>query len=646
MNRMSVRGRLGLLVALLCAVTLAVGLAGMRATDQAIDGFKAVNDNRVIPLRDLKVIADMYAVNIVDTSHKTRNGNLSWEEGLKSVQDARSVIAKTWAAYKARPLHADERKLVAEIEPMLAATDAEVERLQALIQDEDKPGLARFTIDKLYPAIDPISGKFSELIELQLKLAGNEYDAAFHGYRQSQLVNTGLIALGVGLGLLLAWWIVRSITGPLAAVRRLVHDVARSSDFSKRVPVTSNDDVGQTAQAFNQLMQTQQSAIEAVNRTAVAMAAGDFSQTVEADLQGDLRTMKEAVNRSVGQMRVTVEELRKVTQALRAGQFAIESDAQLTGAFGEVVRDSLDAMAGLQAMLGNVGQVMQAVAAGDLSQQVVAQGRGDLARLKDNINSSLQALGEAMRAIHDNTRQVAAASSEASNAIGHISDGAQNQTHAISQVAVAVRQSASSVTDVSRNTGLASDKSRESIATMRSGMAKMEALVQTVNNLAANSEKINKITDVIEKIANKTNLLSLNAAIEAARAGEHGKGFSVVAEEVGKLAVSSAESSQEIAKLVQEAVQEISRAVTTVQGVSQDMASIEQGSTETDAMLQRISAALEEQSTAVEEINANIASLDKIARSNAAASEEITATVVELSKIADSTRREVERFMV
>jgi len=84
--------------------------------------------------------------------------------------------------------------------------------------------------------------------------------------------------------------------------------------------------------------------------------------------------------------------------------------------------------------------------------------------------------------------------------------------------------------------------------------------------------------------------------------------------------------------------------VTTVRDVNTDMGTIERGSMETDAMLQRISAALEQQSTAIEEINANITSLDKIARSNAAASEEITATVVELSKIADSTRREVERF--
>jgi methyl-accepting chemotaxis protein len=84
--------------------------------------------------------------------------------------------------------------------------------------------------------------------------------------------------------------------------------------------------------------------------------------------------------------------------------------------------------------------------------------------------------------------------------------------------------------------------------------------------------------------------------------------------------------------------------VQTVQEVSRGLNLIEQGSQETDQMLQRISAALEQQTMAVEEINSNVGSLDRIARGNATASEEITATVIELSKLADHTRVEVERF--
>lgn len=116
-------------------------------------------------------------------------------------------------------------------------------------------------------------------------------------------------------------------------------------------------------------------------------------------------------------------------------------------------------------------------------------------------NQSLDALRSAMNTIHGNARQVAAASGEASNAIGQISDGARSQTDAISQVSNAVRQTVTSVAEVSQNTELASQKSRQSFVLVRASMEKMDQMVKVVNNIASNSEKINKITDVIEKIA-------------------------------------------------------------------------------------------------------------------------------------------------
>jgi methyl-accepting chemotaxis protein len=78
--------------------------------------------------------------------------------------------------------------------------------------------------------------------------------------------------------------------------------------------------------------------------------------------------------------------------------------------------------------------------------------------------------------------------------------------------------------------------------------------------------------------------------------------------------------------------------------VSQDMAQVGEISQMTDSLLQRISASLEEQASAIEEINANLSGLDRIANSNAAASEEMTASVISLSNSADATRREVARF--
>jgi len=290
--------------------------------------------------------------------------------------------------------------------------------------------------------------------------------------------------------------------------------------------------------------------------------------------------------------------------------------------------------------------VMASVSQGKLTTKVTGDAEGDFDELKQNINNSLSSVGRALAQITSQTRQVAVAAGQSSQAIGQISDGAQNQMHAITQVGKAIHTTLHSMQDMTVDSAQAIEKSRDAVQIIRQGQDKMQQMVGVVNRIAQSSEKITKITDVIEEIANKTNLLSLNAAIEAARAGEHGKGFAVVASEVGKLAISSADSTKEISELVKQSVFEVKEAVSIVQEVANDMSRIQSGSIETEAMLQRISYSLQGLNGTASEINQNVDALNQIAHRNAAASEEMTATVQELSSIAEETRKEVIRFVV
>jgi methyl-accepting chemotaxis protein len=444
--------------------------------------------------------------------------------------------------------------------------------------------------------------------------------------------------------LTLTFWITRSIQKPLQSLQSTMNKISENFDLSHRVKIRGSDEIALTSASFNRMLQVIGDALVEVNTTMSSLAQGDFSKPVKASLKGDMDILKTSVNTSLARVESTIATLNNVTQALQAGNFAFTVDVNAQGEYGKAMDNAQRAMSSLNVMLSDIGQVMRLVASGDLSQRVEAAGQGDLTVLRDNINVSLEALVKSMHEINTNTRQLALASRETSEAISQIADGAQNQTMAISQVAAAVKQSSQAIDDVSNSTEMASEKSRESVARVQLGVEKMANMVQVVTAIANNSEKISKITSVIEKIANKTNLLSLNAAIEAARAGEHGKGFAVVADEVGKLAVSSAASSQEIAQLVQAAASETAKAVAAVTEVSNDMAQVGEISQTTDSLLQRISSALEEQASAIEEINANLAGLDRIANSNAAASEEMTASVISLSNSAEATRREVSRF--
>jgi len=436
----------------------------------------------------------------------------------------------------------------------------------------------------------------------------------------------------------------RSITRPLGRLQTLLSKVEQSSDFSQRMTQLSKDEVGLTGQAFNQMLDAQQRAIREVNLVVGAIAAGNFDTRIQTELRGDLAVMKAAVNESAQSVKVTMAALNDVMQALYDGQFSVEVQATVAGDFKVTLDRAKQATDALQAMMGDIGHVMSNVSHGDLTRRVQAQGRGDLEKLKHNINQSLDALGGSLKEINTNTQLLATQANETSQAVEQIAAGADTQTTAIRQVSTALSMTAQSIADVSNNTESASYQSRESVEFVRSGKEKISRMVEVVNNIAANSQKINKISEVIESIANRTNLLSLNAAIEAARAGEQGKGFAVVADEVGKLAISSAESTKEIAVLVKQASEEAKRAVETVAEINEDMNRIEVGAGKTDGMLQRISAAVEEQSSALQEIDMNVANLNQIASSNASASEELTATAIQLARIADNNRREVEAF--
>lgn len=330
--------------------------------------------------------------------------------------------------------------------------------------------------------------------------------------------------------------------------------------------------------------------------------------------------------------------------ALSLGRFDVQVNADVAGEFRTTLNQANQAIHMLHEMMGDVGATMANVALGDLHGRVEAKGHGDLETLKLNINTSLTSLARAVRSISHHAELVASASGETTTAVGQLSDNAETQRAAISQVATALQQATDTVADVSRNTAIASENSQRSMVALQEGMQKMADMVQVVARISANSEKINGISNVIEKIAYKTNMLSINAAVEAAHAGEHGKGFGVVADEVGALATSSASSSQEITQLVKQAVEEARLAVITVKEVSQEMEAIQADASATHQTLARIASALEEQTSAIEEISMNVNSLERVAHSNASAAEEMAQTAGELNKIASESRQEVSQF--
>ncbi|MFY7977698.1 MAG: MCP four helix bundle domain-containing protein, partial [Brevundimonas sp.] len=247
---MSVKFRLlmALLVLGISVVAIAgsAGYAGWQGSRQ-LDTILA---DRVVPLKQLKIVSDMYAVNIVDAAHKARSGEFSFPEALESLSDAKRAIDENWSAYEATRLTPEEQELVEAAGQNIPAADAAVADLENILRAGDRAALEQFATTRLYPTIDPVTASVSSLIDLQVRVAGEDGAKAQQLFGFTNTFNTvlGLAAL-IMVGLTTAF-VIRGVTGPLTtltnAMRRLAggdNDVAIPADARR-------DELGQMARAL------------------------------------------------------------------------------------------------------------------------------------------------------------------------------------------------------------------------------------------------------------------------------------------------------------------------------------------------------------------------------------------------------------
>jgi len=645
--------RMALAFAVLLGLLVAVASVGMHELSAVDSSIKTITHDRLVKVQLAHQIEN--EVNrqsrALRTAMLTSNPSVADSE-LKKIEDSVPKVADALARLQETIKTPQGKEALAKMIEARKIFKAQEAQIIELIKSRQLDKARESLVENLLPLQTVYLASIGQLTKTQTDAIDAFALEAESNSATGQLLMWVLSAVAVILAMVIAWLITRSITQPLEKLQTLLTQVEKKSDFSLRLKEVSSDEIGQTGKAFNQMLDAQQRAIDEVKSVVTALSRGDFSKRVSSDLRGDLADMKDAVNQSSTRIQETMAAINGALASLEAGRFDVrvlgESNNTVTveGDFKLALEQAQRSFDALKIMMDDVGRVMSGVAQGDLTQRVQAQGQGALQTLKTHLNTSLSSLGNALKTIGGNTQSLAVQANQTSQAMVQISNGAQSQNLSIEQVSMALKMAVNAITDVANNTESASRHSRNSVDLVRTGKEKMQLMVEVVNNIADNSHRINKISEAIESIAYKTNLLSLNAAIEAARAGEHGKGFAVVADEVGKLAINSADSTQEITALVRQAQIAAKRAVETVAAVSAELNHIESGALSTDGMLQRISAAVEEQSSAMQEIDANVQQITRVANASSAASEELTATASELARISETNRVEVDRFKI
>ena len=293
-------------------------------------------------------------------------------------------------------------------------------------------------------------------------------------------------------------------------------------------------------------------------------------------------------------------------------------------------------------------RAMQALANGNNSAAIPHVERRDeiglMARAVEIFKKNAQTIEVLMSDAVQNARQVSLSAGQASAAVTQISAGTQTQLHSLRHVASALSQSAQAITEVTASTQTANQHSQETVQLVATGIDSMKTLAEVVRGIAKENDQINRITDDIARIAGQTNMLALNAAIEAARAGDQGRGFSVVAEEVRKLAEGSQALTQRITEILKQANPHVEKGVAMATDVAASMELIGGTARRNEALSGAVASAMEQQQATVVELNGQVEELNRIAQASAAASEEIAATMRDLVEITKESARQVEGF--
>jgi methyl-accepting chemotaxis protein len=474
-----------------------------------------------------------------------------------------------------------------------------------------------------------------------------------------------LLVLGaaIALGIVVAFFIIKSITQPLSASVRVL-DAMAGGDLSQKLNVNSTDELGQMAKSLNTALHasrvkthdfvaqidaisTAQSVVEFTLDGKVITANENFLNTMGyrlEDIKGrhhsmfvdpvysnsnDYRQFWTDLNTgrfNAGQfkriakggkeiwLQATYSPLKDLDgKVYKVTKYAIDITAakQIEALAAENQKKELEAAEELSRKVDSILTVVGAATKGDLTQEIGVSGSDAIGQLGDGLRDFFLNLRTSISSIAGNAQSLSSSAEELTSVSQQMSANAEETSAqagvvsaASEQVSKNVQTVATSAEQMSASIAEISKNASEAARVATGAVHAAETTNATITKLGESSLEIGNVIKLITSIAQQTNLLALNATIEAARAGEAGKGFAVVANEV-----------KELAKETTKATEDISQKIAAIQGDTQSaVAAIKQISTvinQINDISNTIASAVEEQTATTSEMNRNIAEAAK-----------------------------------